>query len=217
MSVCAWLVFESQVESTTTQLATWLYFDWSRLIPSKKMWLMVKHFFMAYFNCYILVATSWQPDHGWEVTVQNSPPMTSFLAVRNNNYKHSYYCWKSNYLKWKYSNSQKNPQGLLRVVWGLLRTVESCSRVVEGVESCSRVVEDCWELLQHTCNWSQLVRLTLVEQWLQLILVGLLVEQNLKTWSSCGWVSKRCFDLTQPDFRTLSNTFWLLAFRPKRI
>ena len=53
----------------------------------KKMQLMVEHFFIAYFGCYILVATGWQPDHGQEVTVQNSPPMTSFLAVKNNNYK----------------------------------------------------------------------------------------------------------------------------------
>ena len=103
---------------------------------------MVKHIFMAYFNCYILVATSWQPNHGQEVTVQNSPPMTSFLAVKNNNYKQSYYCWKSDYLKWKYSNAQKSLQGLLRVVQGLLRVL----RVVWGL--WRTVVEDCWELFE---------------------------------------------------------------------
>ena len=78
--------------------------------------------------------------------------------------------------------------GLLRVVQGLLRTVESCSRVVE----------DCWELLQHTCNWSQLVdnqsqlvRLTQFEQWLQLILVGLLVEQKTRKKSVELWLSTK--------------------------
>ena len=119
-------------------------------MPSKKMWLMVEHFFIAYFDCYILVATGWQPDHGQEVTVQNSPPMTSFLAVKNNNYKQSYYCWKSNYLKWKYSNGQKNLQGLLRVVWGLLRVL----RVVQGL---LRIVGSCHSIPATGHNWLQLV------------------------------------------------------------
>ena len=78
---------------------------------------------------------------------------------------------------------------VLRVVWGLWRVLRVVWGLWRTVESCSRVVEDCWELSQHTCNWSQLV----TTGWQPVTLVTSL-NQSGWHWlnSGCGWYQSGC-------------------------